>query len=284
MNSGFTLALITLLTYTAGAYEYDTSQYRCEFSSDRKVVFIYISPSDRNEVAFHISFNACCICQTDPGSFDRYISGQFHKKIFSCYPYAIFCRTKSLPNPTSSTAADTTTPPALLKQCRKPSGDDCFWYENCLDKFNDCKNSSAEYAINFGKHYCEKYSAAFPSFSKAGQQWIGMVRKCLQQKLADQVGTAVTCTDLKEKAFASHPDCYVQSGLCDLPFLDWIRMLGTVGDAFFRPSAAGGTWANSATTANQCKQLKIQAFKKLINDGLDEAEARLLQGFQPVIG
>lgn len=47
---------------------------------------------------------------------------------------------------------------------------------------------------------------------------------CLQNALvADATGAAgasSTCEDLKTKAFATHANCYVDSGLCDLPVGD----------------------------------------------------------------
>ena len=157
-----------------------------------------------------------------------------------------------------------------LEKCRWPQSEGCIWYENCLDRFNDCKNSSDEYAISFGKLYCEKYAMNLFKFSESGQDWIGHVRQCLQSKISKLVGTSISCKDLKTRAFDSHPDCYFSSspyhGFCSLPVSDWCHVAFTVGDALFKPGAAKLSWENAGETIKKCGKFKVEQFARLVND------------------
>ena len=58
---------------------------------------------------------------------------------------------------------------------------------------------------------------------------------CLQKSLipeATQSTSAVkSCSALSTKAFSSHADCYVGSGLCTLSPKDWLVIVETVGFA-----------------------------------------------------
>ena len=175
--------------------------------------------------------------------------------------------------PLSSNNAGTTPTyrPSLptLKQRRWPDNEDCSWYENCLDRFNDCKNSNDEYAISFGKNYCEKYARNLFKFSERGRKWIGIVRQCLISDMSKLVGTSISCEDLKTRAFESHPECYYFGnsyyGFCALPLSDWWHVTYTVGDAFFKPRAAKLSWENAAELMKVCGKFKVEQFVRLVN-------------------
>jgi hypothetical protein len=55
---------------------------------------------------------------------------------------------------------------------------------------------------------------------------------CLQESLVpDAVGASnatTTCADLEDKAFGTHANCYVSSGVCTLPPSDWRAVLEIV--------------------------------------------------------
>jgi hypothetical protein len=55
---------------------------------------------------------------------------------------------------------------------------------------------------------------------------------CLQEALVpDAVGASnatTTCADLEDKAFETHANCYVSSGVCTLPPSDWRAVLEIV--------------------------------------------------------
>ena len=54
--------------------------------------------------------------------------------------------------------------------------------------------------------------------------------QCLQKALVSEATGTVntTCQKLAEKAFASHPRCYLSSGLCKLPVSDWLEIVKVV--------------------------------------------------------
>ena len=102
-----------------------------------------------------------------------------------------------------------------------------------MNKFNNkCANAKDEYALSYGEKYCEKFRVSYSQFSPQAQQWIDKVRKCLQQELAPYVGSEIFCGQLRDVAFDSHKDCYINSGLCKLKFEEQKKVLGVVKSAF----------------------------------------------------
>ena len=53
---------------------------------------------------------------------------------------------------------------------------------------------------------------------------------CLQTVLIpDAIETnGTTCTALRSKAFETHAACYVNNGVCGLPFTDWLAVVEIV--------------------------------------------------------
>ena len=52
---------------------------------------------------------------------------------------------------------------------------------------------------------------------------------CLQRTLVPEATTVQsTCQAVKDKAYGSHPRCYVDSGVCKLPPEDWLVIVETV--------------------------------------------------------
>ena len=57
--------------------------------------------------------------------------------------------------------------------------------------------------------------------------------ECLQKTLVPEatggLGAAQTCAALQEKAFDSHPNCYIDSGLCSLGIWEWSKIVRIIG-------------------------------------------------------
>ena len=64
--------------------------------------------------------------------------------------------------------------------------------------------------------------------SAKGKKWVTDTMLCLQKALVPYATTSSTsCGNLKDVAFASHPHCYVDSGVCAIPG-DWPTIVETV--------------------------------------------------------
>ena len=87
------------------------------------------------------------------------------------------------------------------------------------------------YAAGFGERYCYAFKNA--PFSTQGERWRDSVMLCLQQALVPKLsrGKSMSCTDLFETAFASHPKCYTQpsNSICFLPPSDIATIFATIG-------------------------------------------------------
>ncbi|RPA87166.1 hypothetical protein BJ508DRAFT_200084, partial [Ascobolus immersus RN42] len=106
----------------------------------------------------------------------------------------------------------------------------CSFYTDCIEKKVKCGKDG--YAKNYGKKYCDKFSNNKSKFSAKGKKWVDKTMVCLQKKLVPVVkGDKAynTCKEIKSKAFGSHSNCYVSSGLCKLPPSDWMKIMKTVG-------------------------------------------------------
>ena len=112
----------------------------------------------------------------------------------------------------------------LEAECYNPSGDDCRWYEDCLEMRYPCRSTDDGYAIEYAQKFCNLYSDNYNDFSSTGRQWVDEVRRCLQVALVPSLRLWVspTCADIREEAFRSHAGCYtdVQPSMCDLSCAD----------------------------------------------------------------
>lgn len=113
--------------------------------------------------------------------------------------------------------------------CTNPKPNTCNFYSDCLEKEVHCGPSG--YPLGYGLKYCNAFTAARPRMSGAGQAWVTATMLCLQNKLvpyATGAEKAASCSALKSAAFATHPSCYVSSGVCKLPPTDWAIIIQTV--------------------------------------------------------
>ncbi|XP_061164374.1 uncharacterized protein LOC133173407 [Saccostrea echinata] len=161
----------------------------------------------------------------------------------------------------------TQTPPTnqtqLPNHCYSPSGGDCSWYSDCLERRFPCQEmQQTSYAINYGLKFCNLYEEHYQSFSTEGQQWIDAVRGCLQVALVPLLRPflTITCGEIKEKAFNSHLGCYTNPiknapSFCDLSFMDKWRIFYTV---------IPGLMSNCYRTRHLCKDIFLSA-KQLLN-------------------
>ncbi len=54
---------------------------------------------------------------------------------------------------------------------------------------------------------------------------------CLQKSLVPLLKNCNnTCEILKQTAFALHPTCYIDAGVCDLSALDWVHIQNILGN------------------------------------------------------
>ena len=148
------------------------------------------------------------------------------------------CRCKAGETPSSSK-----TP--LPSSCYSPTGTDCEWYKDCLERRFPCVGTSADYAMKYATHFCSAYRRNYDQFSPLGRLWVNAVRKCLQVSLAPvlrECNSNITCEFIQETAFKSHDCCYLgrtecspegAPSICDVDFSDWITVFDTIKDAFF---------------------------------------------------
>ena len=153
-----------------------------------------------------------------------------------------------------------------FQSCRNPLGTDCYWYQDCLDKYNPCYGSD-EYAISYGYHYCNQYTMNLYRFSSRAQDWIRKTKRCLQLALKSYVGTSISCSALKKAAFDSHTKCYVDNGFCDLSTSDYKEITKLVGNALIPFS--GSAWltsVNGGSTLYSCSRRYASALADDVRD------------------
>ena len=136
----------------------------------------------------------------------------------------------------------------LEEDCYHPDGSDCGWYGECLAKRFPCVGET-NYAVDFGKKYCELFEENYDEFSANARLWIEAVKKCLQVELARFLlpsvnDTLPTCDDVKSAAFDSHVPCYVKpkASVCRLGLTDWWKIFWTIRTSFvddFRMTSTG---------------------------------------------
>jgi hypothetical protein len=83
----------------------------------------------------------------------------------------------------------------------------------------------------------------------ATQEFLVRNLLCLQESFIFETDTTMTCSELWGHAFASHVECYVASGACDLPTTDLVKIFTAIDD-----QDVGSPEQNAATEAiwDQC--------------------------------
>ena len=125
----------------------------------------------------------------------------------------------------------------LPSECYSPSGTNCGWYENCLERKYQCRGTEDGYAMEFATKFCNLYNEHFAEFSVEGQTWVDAVRKCLQVSLVPIIRPwcSKTCKEIKQTAFVSHVSCYVlpnkgdpSISMCNLGLTDLYNVIWTI--------------------------------------------------------
>ncbi len=125
---------------------------------------------------------------------------------------------------------------ALARAC-DAAMDSCDFYL-CIEKQNPC--GARGYALHFGYRKCQRYLEAQSNTSQGLKKWFPEVRFCLQeeyQRIATETPPSQSyCRTVRQEAIASHLDCYVETGFCELSPKDKWRNLQLVGLTGFLPS------------------------------------------------
>lgn len=107
-------------------------------------------------------------------------------------------------------------------------------YEGCgACEYYRCREASARcgsegYLMNYAYRYCQRFRLVVEGeMSPEGQAWFRRVRRCLVKAL-DAAEPGNDCQSLEEEGFGSHPECYLETGFCDLPLSDWVRVFNSV--------------------------------------------------------
>lgn len=148
----------------------------------------------------------------------------------------------------------------IFVDCSVVVPDDCSWYVHCLaPRVPACVS-----VTNVMAPKCAAYVDLEDSLTEWGRRWATEVRRCLMASLAryvhsvDEDGLARTslgpgsgadddagrppasCDRVEEIFFDEHIECYVSAGsisVCDLPFMDLVRVLVRAVDLLWSPHA-----------------------------------------------
>lgn len=180
--------------------------------------------------------------------------------------------------------------PICEPNCQIPP-QSCDFYTSCAEETLHC--GSDGYPVRYGAKNCGRFVHNLGAFSPSGQAWVWRVMTCLQRALVEPVGRCgATCQVIEDAAFASHPVCYVDSGVCDLPLQDLVEIVVTVNtDLFAGPAleqvfkTAGGCAAHyDRELGARIAELEEEARDQPIRKPVIYAEIVLLRGVKRFIG
>ena len=125
-----------------------------------------------------------------------------------------------------------------FNSCEEYIGD-CDFYL-CQEQKNPCGPQG--YNVGFGFKYCTKSKFELLNNMKTelGKSWVVNVFECLQKASQEKTILSIlndevrSCDQIKSDAFDSHPDCYVDSGFCDLKFSEKINIFKLIKKEIFK--------------------------------------------------
>jgi hypothetical protein len=127
------------------------------------------------------------------------------------------------------------------------AGHEATFYQ-CAEQTLHCGPDG--YLIGYGTRYAERfYRYTRPWMSPAGKRWIDATLVCLQETQRERIDASTTCDDVRTIAFDSHPECYVESGFCELPVTDWFAVAATIDG---RDWLSQDALRQVSTTAHAC--------------------------------
>jgi hypothetical protein len=66
-----------------------------------------------------------------------------------------------------------------------------------------------------------------PAVSEESQTWLDRVGRCLRDE-AESISQDADCHQVQIAAISSHTGCYLQTGFCQVPFWEKIKVLQTI--------------------------------------------------------
>eukprot|EP00928_Gymnodinium_smaydae_P034261 TRINITY_DN24327_c0_g1_i1.p1 TRINITY_DN24327_c0_g1~~TRINITY_DN24327_c0_g1_i1.p1 ORF type:complete len:375 (-),score=22.15 TRINITY_DN24327_c0_g1_i1:274-1398(-) len=105
----------------------------------------------------------------------------------------------------------------------------CTYYRDCVEALVPCGPTG--YALGYGEHYCHAFEEKFAMRNDAVEDWMWATMKCLQSRLQPDVVSEMTCPEIKQFAFSTHPTCYTDNGVmsvCDLGLVDWLEIFSVL--------------------------------------------------------
>lgn len=144
-------------------------------------------------------------------------------------------------------------------ECQHPTNQ-CSFYATCAEATWSCGPDG--YPLAYGLKNCNKFMDRLSHFSANGQAWIMRVLTCLQDFLVAPLSSCnTTCTLIYNEAFDSHPQCYLQAGVCSLSLADMVQLVITVNTDLF----AGPALKQALTVAGGCIAQYIDLIKQEIS-------------------
>lgn len=98
-----------------------------------------------------------------------------------------------------------------------PTPNNCNYYLE-KEKETACfvkPEDPSDYLLNFGYRLCHIYHQKADLWNDERSTFIRKVGVCLQEEV-EKIPFRGNCKELEEKAYASHPHCYVRTGYCEL--------------------------------------------------------------------
>ena len=173
----------------------------------------------------------------------------------------------------------------LPSECYSPSGTNCGWYENCLERKYQCRGTEDDYAMEFATKFCNLYNENFAKFSVEGQTWIDAVRKCLHVSLVPIIRPwcSKSCKEVKQIAFASHVPCYVlpnkqdpSISMCNLGFIDRLKVFWTIKSSLVMSVGSSLEAMNGIVmTMSECAARVIKSAKEKIDNFVLKMEIKM---------
>ena len=158
---------------------------------------------------------------------------------------------------------------SLPGECYNPSGDNCYWYRNCLEKkYPPCEPTGNAYVIRYAEKFCRVVEEHKAQLSPDAQKWMEAVRKCQQVAMVPllRLQNNPTCNEIRDKALTSHTSCYLNPGndvsICDLNCLQYFKIFWSIKESFLKLDTAWESFKGLWNIETKCTSLRNQANAK----------------------
>ncbi|KAI1702865.1 protein kinase domain-containing protein [Ditylenchus destructor] len=90
------------------------------------------------------------------------------------------------------------------------------------EKYREIENQvhcgESGYPLGYGYRYCRRFYEKLDEFTESGKKFVECAAKCLTDRLGEYIDQAqnVSCSNIHDYAYDTHPDCYVQCGFCSV--------------------------------------------------------------------